>query len=119
MMVVNTADELAIAIAEASVLVVSRLLANFELLREVTVVVHVLAASTSRKRYLVAELDFSTGERRIEDAVIIDLSELTKFDLEVAVVALSPNALERNICILIAVLTMLTVDIVAVLCKIR
>ena len=118
MMVINTADELAVCIAEASILIVrciilrNAILANPRrssletkfLQRSFSFIIQVLAiiiaevqtTSTSRERYLVAELDFSAGERRIEDAVIIDLRELTEFDLEVVVVALSPDTLEIN-----------------------
>ena len=105
-MVVDTADEFAVCIAEASILVVSSIILNntFIILRYV--IISIEAASTSRKRYLVAELDFSAGERRIEDAVIIDLGELTEFRLEVAVVALSPDTLKRDIRVLAAVRTM-------------
>lgn len=107
MMVVNTADELAVCIAKASILVVSRLVASNELCRLFTIevcgclnIAEVFAASTSRKRYLVAESNLCTGEVRIEDAVIIDRSELAELDLEVVVVALSPDTLEIDLRVL-------------------
>ena len=102
-MVVHTADKLAIGIAEASILIVScRIIDDRIIIRIVRLqVVKVrLAASTCDERYLVAELDFSTRILSIEDAVAVNRSELAELDLEVVVVALCPDALERDISIL-------------------
>ncbi len=103
MVVISTNRQLAERMIQTSILVVSYI-------SSIRIGI-IQAASPQRQLRSTAEGNLSTGERRIEDAVIIDLCELTELHLEALVVALCPYTFQRNVTVAALILSKVGIGI--------
>ena len=98
-MVISTEGQFTKVIAKASILIVCRIIRSSQF-----IIISINAASTSRQFQSFAEGNLSTGELRIEDAVIIDRSEFTELRGEVRVVTLCIDAFQFNVAVVVDIL---------------